>query len=175
MPEMPIFRRFFAMQAFKPLSDAAFAGSGTAKTLPKVAMETNFGPLILEIDIVAAPVTAANFLRYVDAGAYNGGQFHRTVTPDNQPDNEIRIGVIQGSMRNGAAEYAPIPLERTTRTGITHLNGVISMARTEADTATNQFFSLCWRPAGAGLRRARGTRMDRASRRLDGWWKAGWC
>ena len=83
-----------------------------------MALETALGTLIIEIDIVAAPVTAGNFLRYADAGAYDGGQFHRTVTPDNQPDNEIRIGVIQGSMRKGSVQYAPVPLERTTKTVI---------------------------------------------------------
>lgn len=79
-----------------------------------MALETALGTLIIEIDIVAAPVTAANLLRYADAGAYDGGQFHRTVTPD----NEVRIGVIQGSMRKGSAEYAPVPLERPTKTVI---------------------------------------------------------
>ena len=69
------------------------------------------------------------------AGAYDGGRFHRTVKPVNQPDNAIRIGVIQGAARKGAAEYAPIPLERTAKTGIPHLNGVISMARMEPDSA----------------------------------------
>ena len=142
MPETPIFSGFFALQAAKPQLEAGLAGSTPAKALPKVALETILGTLIVEINTVAAAGTAANFLRYVDGGAYDGGQFHRTVTPDNQPDNEIRIGVIQGSMRKGAAEYPPIPLERTTRTGLPHLNGTISMARDGADTATNSFF-LC--------------------------------
>src|SRR5262245_18471975 len=142
MPEMPIFRGFFAMQAAKPLSDAASATPGAVIALPKVALETALGTMIVEIDTASAPVTAANFLRYIDAGAYEGGQFHRTVTPDNQPESEIRIGVIQGSMRKGALEYQAIPLERTSKTGIPHLNGTISMARTGPDSATNQFF-LC--------------------------------
>lgn len=130
------------MQSSKPASDAALKGEGVAKTLPKVVLETDLGTLDVEIDTVAAPVTSANFLRYLDGGAYNGGQFHRTVTPDNQPDNEIRIGVIQGSARKGATEYPSIALERTTKTGIPHLNGVISMARMAPDTATHEFF-LC--------------------------------
>lgn len=142
MPETPIFRRFLAMQAAKPLFDAGLANSAPAKALPKVALETQFGTLVVEIDTIAAPVTSANFFRYIDAGAYDGGQFHRTVTPDNQPDSAVRIGVIQGSKRAGAPEYPPVPLERTTITGLRHLNGAISMARSGVDTATNQFF-LC--------------------------------
>jgi peptidyl-prolyl cis-trans isomerase A (cyclophilin A) len=140
MPESPIFRGFFAMQASKPLFDAGLERSGAAKPLPRVVLETTLGELVVEIDTTAAPVTAANFLRYVTAGAYDGGQFHRTVTPENQPDNEIRIGVIQGSARNGAAAYPAIVLERTSISGLSHLHGTISMARTEADSATEQFF-----------------------------------
>jgi peptidyl-prolyl cis-trans isomerase A (cyclophilin A) len=140
MPETPIFRVFFAMQAAKPPFRAGLASPDPSKALPKVAFETSLGSLIVEIDTLAAPETAANFLRYVDAGAYDRGQFHRTVTPENQPDSEIRIGVIQGSMRKDATAYAPIPLERTTKTGIPHLNGTLSMARSRVDTATNQFF-----------------------------------
>jgi peptidyl-prolyl cis-trans isomerase A (cyclophilin A) len=172
MPETPIFRGFFVMQAAKPPFGAGLAGSDPAKALPKVVFETPLGSMTIEIDTVAAPVTAANFLRYVDAGAYDGGQFHRTVTPDNQPDNEIRIGVIQGSMRKGAAEYAPVPLERTTKTGIPHLNGNISMARTAADTATNQFF-LCVGDQPeldfGGRRNADGQGFAAFGRLLSGW------
>ena len=142
MPETPSFRGFFAAQAAKPLIDAGLADSTPSKTLPKVAFDTPFGTLIVEIDTIAAPVTAANFFRYLDAGAYNNAQFHRTVTPTNQPESEIRIGVIQGSARAGAQQHPPIPLERTTVTGLRHLNGTISMARSTADSATNQFF-LC--------------------------------
>jgi peptidyl-prolyl cis-trans isomerase A (cyclophilin A) len=172
MPETPIFRGFFAMQPAKPLSDGALANSTLTKALPRVELETPFGALVVEIDIVAAPATAANFLRYVEASAYDGGQFHRTVTPDNQPDSEIRIGVIQGSMRKGAAEYAPIALERTSKTGIPHLHGTISMARTEANTATNQFF-LCVGDQPeldfGGRRNADGQGFAAFGRLLSGW------
>jgi peptidyl-prolyl cis-trans isomerase A (cyclophilin A) len=142
MPETPIFQLFSAFQAAKPLSDGGLAYTGAAKALPKVALETTLGRLVIEIDELAAPVTAANFLRYVDARAYDGGVFHRTVHPDNQPQSEIRIGVIQGATRKDAAQYAAIPLEPTTKTGMPHLNGTISMARSTPDSATSQFF-LC--------------------------------
>ena len=160
------------MQASKPPFGAGLTGSDPAKALPKVALKTSLGTLIIEIDIVAAPVTAANFLRYADAGAYDGGQFHRTVTPDNQPNNEIRIGVIQGSMRKGVVEYAPVPMERTTKTGIPHLNGAISMVRTGTDTAANQFF-ICVGDQPeldfGGRRNADGQGFAAFGRLLSGW------
>ena len=142
MPKTPLFQRFLASQAAKPLSDAGLAQPTLLKALPKVALETTFGPLIVEIDERAAPVTAANFLRYIDARAYDGGLFHRTVHPDNQPSNDIRIGVIQGAARKDAAQFPAIPLEPTSKTGLPHLNGTISMARSTPDSATHQFF-LC--------------------------------
>jgi peptidyl-prolyl cis-trans isomerase A (cyclophilin A) len=105
-----------------------------------VALETAFGTLIAEIDTAAAPRTAANFLRYFDAGAYEGGQFHRAVHRDNQPNDAIRIGVIQGGKRAAAPAYSPIELERTSATGLRHLHGTLSMARSGPDTATDSFF-----------------------------------
>ena len=65
-----------------------------------MALEITLGTLIIEIDIVAAPVTAANFLRYADAGAYDGWQFHRTVTPDNYPDNHAGSAGAYGENRD---------------------------------------------------------------------------
>ncbi|HXV60085.1 MAG TPA: peptidylprolyl isomerase [Vicinamibacteria bacterium] len=107
-----------------------------------VLIDTELGEIEVAIETEAAPVTAANFLRYVDAGHYDGGQFHRTVTMDNQPDNDVKIEVIQASV-DAARElesFEPIPLERTTRTGLSHLDGVISMARDGPDSATSSFF-----------------------------------
>lgn len=105
-----------------------------------VVIETGLGAIEAEIDTVHAPVTAANFLRYVDAGYYNGGQFHRTVKPDNQPNNTVRIEVIQAGRSPGTEEFPPIAQERTSVTGIVHRDGTVSMARSGPDTATSDFF-----------------------------------
>jgi peptidyl-prolyl cis-trans isomerase A (cyclophilin A) len=107
-----------------------------------VVVETEAGQIEIEIDLAHAPVTAANFLKYVDAGLYDGGRFHRTVTPDNQPNNAVKIEVIQAA---GSAarenEYLPaIPLERTSVTGLSHVDGAVSMARDGPDTARDEFF-----------------------------------
>ncbi|MYE33335.1 MAG: peptidylprolyl isomerase [Gemmatimonadales bacterium] len=108
----------------------------------RVVVETELGAFELEVDVDRAPVTAANFLRYVDGGFYDGGTFFRTVHADNQPDDSVRIAVVQGG-RNpemDAESFPPIPLERTSETGLRHEDGTVSMARGGPDTATQSFF-----------------------------------
>jgi peptidyl-prolyl cis-trans isomerase A (cyclophilin A) len=107
-----------------------------------VVLETEKGTIEIEVDVQRAPATAANFLKYVDAGLYDGGVFHRTVRPDTETRPDVPIQVIQARMnldRRGE-RLPPIPLERTNVTGIRHTDGVVSMARTTADTATHEFF-----------------------------------
>jgi len=109
---------------------------------PRVRIETKLGAIVVEIDSKHAPMTAHNFLRYVDAGRYNSGRFHRTVTLKNQPDKKIKIEVIQAGVnpKFEKEDFAPIPLERTTVTRLHHRAGTISMARDGPDTATSDFF-----------------------------------
>ncbi|MDQ3549766.1 MAG: peptidylprolyl isomerase [Chloroflexota bacterium] len=108
----------------------------------RILIETELGEIEAEIEVERAPVTAENFLRYVDAGFYEGGRWHRTVLPDNQPDNEIRIEVIQGGVNPEREDdrFAAIPLERTTVTGLSHRDGTISMARFAPDSAVADIF-----------------------------------
>jgi peptidyl-prolyl cis-trans isomerase A (cyclophilin A) len=108
----------------------------------RVILETALGVIEVEVDQARAPLTAENFLRYVDFGHYNRGRFHRTVKPDNQPNNEIRIEVIQGGVDPAKVKlgFDPIRLERTNATGLKHRDGTISMARTGPDTARSDFF-----------------------------------
>jgi peptidyl-prolyl cis-trans isomerase A (cyclophilin A) len=108
----------------------------------RVLIETELGEIEAEIEDERAPVTAANFLRYVDAGFYDGGRWHRTVLPDNQPNNDVRIEVIQGGVNPEREDdrFDPIPLERTTVTGLSHRDGTISMARFAPDSAVADIF-----------------------------------
>jgi peptidyl-prolyl cis-trans isomerase A (cyclophilin A) len=105
----------------------------------KVRLETELGVVEVQLDAARAPATVANFLKYVDGGRYNGGAFHRTVKMDNQPQNKIRIEVVQAGAARGA-EMPPIALERTSKTGLKHVDGAISMARGGPDSATSDFF-----------------------------------
>jgi peptidyl-prolyl cis-trans isomerase A (cyclophilin A) len=107
-----------------------------------VLIETTFGAIEVAVDTTHAPLTAANFLRYVDGGFYDGGRFHRAVTPDNQPNDTIRIEVIQGGVnpdRQGETG-PPLALERTGVTGLAHRDGTISMARFAPDSAVSDIF-----------------------------------
>jgi len=109
-----------------------------------VVIETEVGVIEAEIDTEHAPISGNNFLRYVDAGLFDGGQFHRVVklNPDNQPNNEVKIEVIQAARREGTEGFPPIPLERTSVTGLTHKDGTLSMARDKPDSGTSHF-SIC--------------------------------
>jgi peptidyl-prolyl cis-trans isomerase A (cyclophilin A) len=129
------------------LALAAFGGSaassGDDKGRPvRVLIETDKGDIEVELDAARAPVTVANFLRYVDGKFYDGGRFHRTVKPDNQPDNKVKIEVIQAGINPARVkeELPPIKLERTRDTRLAHKDGTISMARDGPDTATSDFF-----------------------------------
>jgi peptidyl-prolyl cis-trans isomerase A (cyclophilin A) len=122
---------------------AAVASSPPAAQSPvRVLVQTDRGDIVLEIDATHAPNTAANFLQYVDAGHYDGGTFHRTVTMNNQPDSPVKIEVIQAGVNPDRAKdgFPPIPLERTSVTGLRHTDGAISMARGQPDSASSGWF-----------------------------------
>ena len=108
----------------------------------RVVMDTDLGEIEVEVDAAHAPLTAANFLAYVDQGLYDGGRFHRTVRPDNQVSKPVKIAVIQGAANAArAGEFRPpIALERTSVTGLRHVDGAVSMARSAPDSATHEFF-----------------------------------
>jgi peptidyl-prolyl cis-trans isomerase A (cyclophilin A) len=115
-----------------------------ATAAPSIRIHTELGVIEAELAADKAPVSVANFLKYVDAGRYTGGVFHRTVklNPDNQPNNTVKIEVIQGGVNPEFAEqdWPAIALERTRDTGLKHLDGTLSMARAGPDTATADFF-----------------------------------
>jgi peptidyl-prolyl cis-trans isomerase A (cyclophilin A) len=110
--------------------------------LPRATIVTELGEIVVEFEPEKAPITVTNFLRYMDAAYFDGGRFHRTVklNPDNQPSNTVKIEVIQAGPRPGVELFPPIALERTSRTGLLHKDGVISMGRTDPDSARGDFF-----------------------------------
>ena len=106
-----------------------------------VIFETELGAITMAIDVGRAPITAANFLKYVDGKFYDGGVINRAVRPDNTTRKDVEIQVIQfqSNPARRAEMFPPIPLERTSVTGLKHLDGVLSMARSGPDTATSSF------------------------------------
>ena len=105
-----------------------------------IIIETELGEIKVEIYEQKAPITASNFLRYVDENRYEGATFYRTVTMGNQPNNDVKIEVIQGGIRGEEKMFPPIEHETTDKTGILHKDGVISMARSAPGSATSEFF-----------------------------------
>ena len=116
-----------------------------AYTLPcmvRIQIQIALGLISAEIDTQRAPITASNFLRYIDEGAFDGGNFWRTVRMDNQPDVAHKVEVIQAIVAPVFEQklHSPIALERTRDTGLRHVDGTLSMSRFGVDTAQSAFF-----------------------------------
>jgi peptidyl-prolyl cis-trans isomerase A (cyclophilin A) len=106
-----------------------------------LVIKTTEGNIYIRLDLKKAPVTSMNFLRYVDAGLFDSACFYRVVRMDNQPDNAVKIEVIQGGRyENEENGFPPVQHETTAMTGIRHKSGTVSMARNQPGSATSEFF-----------------------------------
>ena len=121
------------LAAQTPGSDPAVSGD------VRIVMETQAGRIVVAVHGGKAPVTAANFLRYVDEKRFDGTAFYRAVgTAD--------YGFVQGGAQNDPKRILPpIRHEPTTLTGLTHDDGALSMARYEPGSATGDFFIVLGR------------------------------
>jgi peptidyl-prolyl cis-trans isomerase A (cyclophilin A) len=105
----------------------------------KVVLKTSLGDIVLAVETERAPITAANFLRYVDQKRLDGSDFYRAMAVGEDGQH----GLIQGGLRgNPKRVRKPIAHEPTTVTGLSHVDGAISMARSDPGTATADFFVL---------------------------------
>lgn len=114
-----------------------------------ISLDTELGSILLELHPGRAPLTVANFLRYVDEDRFTDVRFYRVVRMDNQPNNEFKIEVIQGGLKEDEHSLGlpSIPHEDTSQSGILHLDGTISMARNEPGSASSEFFiCICDQP-----------------------------
>ena len=102
--------------------------------LPRVALTTSMGRIVVELDTAHAPITARNFLHYVDTRRYDGQQIYRSMkTGEN-------VGLIQGGVvTDGRLLYPPIAHEPTSQTGLTHIEGALSAPRGAVGTARSDF------------------------------------
>jgi len=104
-----------------------------------VVIKTSLGSIEVELYSEKAPITVQNFLRYLDGGYYNRSSFYRTVRLNNDNGNP-KIEVIQGGIGQVQKPFPMIRHESTKDTGLSHLDGTISMSRGAIDTATSDFF-----------------------------------
>ncbi|MFZ5668963.1 MAG: peptidylprolyl isomerase [Pseudomonadota bacterium] len=125
-------------QALAALGVLPFLGAPVrAAEAVKVAIETAVGTITVALYPDRAPLTVANFLRYVDEKRFDGKEFYRTVRPDYAPG----AGLIQGGVHGDPARLLPpIAHEPTSQTGLRHLDGTLSMPRRELGTADGEFF-----------------------------------
>jgi peptidyl-prolyl cis-trans isomerase A (cyclophilin A) len=122
-----------------PSPPAAQAPAPNEDLVP-VAIDTSLGRIVVALDRGRAPITTANFLRYVDTHRFDGQNFYRAMhlTPA-----EGGGGLIQGGVRTDARKlYPPIAHEPTSQTGIHNVAGTISMAAAGPGTARADFFIL---------------------------------
>ncbi len=122
-----------------PQADAVVEAPKPApKTVP-VVLDTSLGPITIALEIERAPLTAGNFLRYVDEKRLDGTVFYRAF----KYDDESFGGFIQGGTQNDPKRILkPVPHEPTGQTGLGHVDGVISMAQGAPGTATGDFFIM---------------------------------
>ena len=125
------------------LAEEAPPGSAPAAAPPPVAatvrvvLHTSLGDIVLALETERAPLTTRNFLRYVDQKRFDGCDFYRAM----KLDEEGQYGLIQGGLRgNPKRVFKPIAHEPTSATGLSHVDGAISMARADPGTATADFF-----------------------------------
>lgn len=103
-------------------------------------IKTSVGNIAIELYPDKAPVTVANFMRYVDQDLYKGSSFFRVCTPVNEADRKVKIQVIQGGNVPDSLSLDSIAIETTRQTGLLHKNGTLSMARGGVNSATSEFF-----------------------------------
>ncbi|WP_082467030.1 peptidylprolyl isomerase [Sphingomonas sp. Leaf25] len=114
---------------------ASVPGSAqTPEPLPRVAIVTTAGTLTVEVETKRAPISAANFLRYVDQKRLDGVSFYRIVKVGPE------FGFVQFGPHTDAKKYLPpIQHESTTQTGLSHTDGTLSIARLGLGTARGEF------------------------------------
>jgi peptidyl-prolyl cis-trans isomerase A (cyclophilin A) len=111
---------------------------------PHILITTQFGEMEAELYPSKAPKSVMAFLKFVNNGLYDNSTFYRVLKEGNQPTSAFKTEIIQGGIwnTNNAKALKPqkIPHETTQQTGLTHMNGTLSLARTEPGSASTEFF-----------------------------------
>jgi len=118
------------------LAASLLAAPALAAAKPRVAIETDKGTIVVELEDKKAPITAGNFLYYVDKHRFDGGTFFRA----NRAKGVKGAGSVQGGPKPYSRRAPPIAHESTLKTGLRHKAGAISMGRDAPGSATADFF-----------------------------------
>lgn len=131
--------------ACNPPTETSETEPETNDERPNVVINTELGPIEIEVYLDAAPISGADFLAYVDAGLYDDQAFYRAVRPDNDP-RDMGMSLIQGGILGIGDDVEPplppIAHELTTDTGLSNTEGVISIARSEPGSGSAAWFFI---------------------------------
>jgi peptidyl-prolyl cis-trans isomerase A (cyclophilin A) len=129
-------------QESAPPGDAPPAPTRAESAMPvpatvNVVLHTALGDITLALEKERAPITVANFLRYVDQRRFDGIGFYRAV----KLDEEGKYGLVQGGLKGDTKRvFKPIAHEAPSQTGLSHVSGAVSMARGAPGSARADFF-----------------------------------
>ena len=113
--------------------------SGAAADTTPVALTTPLGRIVIALETRKAPITSGNFLKYVDRKLYDGARFYRASRPPNATTDDY--GLVQGGLQNDPKKVLPaIAHESTLKTGLSHVDGTISMGRHAPGTAQADWY-----------------------------------
>ncbi len=123
---------FFTSAAKAQEASSSSSTPAPAPAVQQVSLKTAKGEIVLALEIERAPITSKNFLKYVDQKRLDGANFYRAmqITPE--------LGIIQGGDNSRALPGCKH--EPTSVTGLSHTDGVISLARGKPGTAQGDFF-----------------------------------
>jgi peptidyl-prolyl cis-trans isomerase A (cyclophilin A) len=126
-------RRIFLILALCLCAPALAQAQATAPATVRVLLHTSAGDVLVALETGRAPITAGNFLRYVDARRLDGTEFYRAMRTGPE------AGLIQGGVRDGNRLFPPIAHEPTSQTGLGHDDGALSVPRFAPGTAQGDF------------------------------------
>jgi peptidyl-prolyl cis-trans isomerase A (cyclophilin A) len=122
-----------ALAAILAFPAAAQSPAPAPKPPVRVLLHTSAGDIVIALDLEHAPISAGNFLHYVDTKRLDGQEFYRAM------HTAADKGLIQGGVRDGNKLFPPIAHEPTSQTGLSHVDGAVSVPRLAPGTARGDF------------------------------------
>ena len=124
------------------LAAAGATADDHAANTETVVLETRLGNITIELYVDRAPLSAGSFLDYLDKGLMEEAVFYRVVTHENDNGSPV-ISVVQGGLLDDSKLLPPIDHETTEETGLSHVDGAVSIARAEPGTGSAGAFFIC--------------------------------